>query len=174
MPLRIPSNQIKFNYTAGKEYMFISTHNEYQGHYYELNGKIFAGKEFDLYAPELIKIPVDNKGSSLFNPLLTNAATYLYGKISKNTIFNQEPSSYYFNTTKEDNTFRYFIKKHNNIIIKEINKKTHDQFLNNPLYVSVSLFYNKNFNKEELDKAEKIIPGITTYISTLYVPGVTD
>lgn len=155
--------------------MFATTLKEYQGHYYKLNDKVFAGKEFNPYAPELIKMQLkSNKGISKFNPLLANAATYIYGKISKIVINNQEPPTYYFNTVKENNTLRYFIKKYNSDIIKEINKETYSQFLNNPLYASVSLFYNNNFNQEDLNKAEQIIPGITTYVGTLYVPGATD
>ena len=149
--------------------MFASTYNEYKGYYYTLNGKIFAGEKFNASSPELVKI-----NSSNTNILLTNPSTYVYGKVSKVSVNNREPSSYYFNTSKENNKFRYFIKKHNTNVIKEISKETYDQFLNNPLYVSVSLFYNNNFNKEDLNRAEQTIPGITVYVGTLYAPGATD
>jgi len=176
MPLRIPSNQIKFNYTAGKEYMFISTHNEYQGHYYKFNGKTFAGKEFDLYAPELIKIPVDNKGSSLFNPLLTNAATYLYGKISNTQINNFTPTSIVGKVSQEK-TIRYFTKKINNnpILIKEISKEDYMilQKQPNPLLQIINIQFPPGgyfADQKNLDEAEKQMPGIKAFILSKRAP----
>jgi hypothetical protein len=44
MGIRIPKNQtVESKYTSGKEYMFVSTQNEYKGYYYEMNGKIQPG-----------------------------------------------------------------------------------------------------------------------------------
>ena len=78
MGLRVPQNQIVTSkYTSGKEYIFNSTYREYIGYYYELNGKLFAGKEFSTTSPELIRI-----NSNKVNNLLTHPSTYVYGKIS--------------------------------------------------------------------------------------------
>ena len=57
MGVRIPQNQIVYKHTAGGEYMFESTYKEYQGPYYEMSGKIFAGKEVTTSAPVLVPIP---------------------------------------------------------------------------------------------------------------------
>ena len=55
--MRVPANIITENkYTIGKEYIDKKTHKLYQGYYYELNNKFFAGKEFNNNAPEIIKI----------------------------------------------------------------------------------------------------------------------
>jgi len=55
MALRIPKNQIiTGKYTLGKEYVILSSYAPYQGYYYNLNGRTFAGKEFDPKAPEII------------------------------------------------------------------------------------------------------------------------
>jgi hypothetical protein len=61
MGFRVPKNKIiKSKYTSGKEYMFVSTYREYQGYYYESNGKIYAGETYDSAAPELIRINSSN------------------------------------------------------------------------------------------------------------------
>jgi hypothetical protein len=79
MSLKIPRNIIiEAKYTQGKEYMTIDTYKEYQGYYYELNDKIFAGKEFDVFAPELIRL-----SSNKINPLLTRLSTYAYAALSQ-------------------------------------------------------------------------------------------
>ena len=66
MALRILKNLIVTSkYTSGGEYMFKSTQKEYKGYYYELNGKIYAGKEFKTASYELLKIDIKN-----INPFL--------------------------------------------------------------------------------------------------------
>jgi len=170
MSLRIPSNQIvKSKYTIGKEYMFESTYREYQGYYYELNGKLFAGKEFNNNAPVLVKINLNN-----INPLRTNPATLVYGIISGIKLDNTKINSYYFNVDTTNNVFRYFIKKVNENIIKEINEDTFKQIQSNPIYLSVSLYYQSSFNENDLNNADKKISGLKEYINTTYAPGVTD
>ena len=98
MGLRIPQNQIVANkYTIGKEYMYKDTYREYQGYYYELNNKLFTGKEFNSNAPELILIPKNNNVPSGFNSLLTKASTYVYGRISKTKIKYSDIAPYKLN-----------------------------------------------------------------------------
>ena len=54
--------------------------------------------------------------------------------------------------------------------IKEIDKKTFDQFQNDSLYSSVSLTFKGGFSENELKEAEKKIPGITTFVNSSYTP----
>ena len=78
--MRIPSNIITENqYTAGKEYMYLTTYKEYIGYYYIINDKYFTGKTYNSNSSsfELIKIEKENT-----NLLLTQASTYIYGLIS--------------------------------------------------------------------------------------------
>ena len=61
--MRIPSNIIETGkYTVGKEFISTSDNKEYQGYYYQIGDRYFAGKVFDNRAPELKKI--GNFGSS--------------------------------------------------------------------------------------------------------------
>jgi len=172
MSIRIPQNIIvESKYTQGNEYIFISTYKKYQGYYYEINGKIFAGKEFNIYAPELMKI-----SSNKINNLLTKAATYAYGMLSKQNINKSiEPISYFYNNENSTN-FRYFISKTNvkPSIIKEINEDAFKEYKNNNLYNSIALSYPNKFIESEVIKAESTIPGIKIYLDNTYTPGVTD
>lgn len=165
--LKVPSNQIVYNYTAGGEYIFKSTQKNYQGYYYESNGQIFAGKEFNVYAPELIKNDIKDKK---FNPLLANAATFIYGKVSKFKINNFNPTSI-ISKANINNSERYFAKKISSspIIIKEISKEDFAilQTQPNPIYQTISLRSPEGgyfSNQKSLDEADKIMPGIRDFI----------
>jgi hypothetical protein len=169
MSLRIPQNKIQFKYTIGNEYIYADSYKEYQGHYYEVNNRFFAGKEFKIDAPIIIKKDSDN-----VNRLKLNPKTATYADISGINLTNQKITSYYFNPDMTDNVFRYFTKKINENIIKEINEDNFNLIKNNSMYVSVSLYYQSNFNETEVNEAEKKIPGLKEYINSTYTPGVTD
>ena len=167
MGLKIPSNKISTNYTPGNDYIIKSSYANYQGYYYELNGNFYTGKEYTSTAQELLPV-----NSSKVNKLLRNSNTVVYGAVSKIIMpDNKEPQSYFFDNDTTNIT-RYFIKRMNTNIIKEIDNNTYVSYQNNPSYVSVSLYYP--FNEIELNKAESKIPGIKTFIQTTYTPGVTD
>jgi hypothetical protein len=170
MSLRIPSNQIvKSKYTIGKEYIFESTYREYQGYYYELNGKLFAGKEFNINAPILVKINLSN-----INPLRTNPSTLVYGIISGIKLNTIPPPS----IISKSNIFtekRYFYKKINSnpILIKEINEDTFNSMQSNPLYQTISVGIPKGgffANQSSLEVYDKIMPGIKLFITSELPP----
>jgi hypothetical protein len=161
--MRVPANIITENkYTIGKEFINKKTHKLYQGYYYELNNKFFAGKEFNNNAPELIKIKSDQ-----VNNLLLTAATYVFGSLSKVKLTDQKIPSFFF---RYESNIRYFTAKSNTnpILIKEINKETFNQIKDDPLYLSVLLSYDGGFSDKELNEAEIKIPGIKTFVSTSY------
>jgi hypothetical protein len=168
MGLKIPQSQIiTGKYTIGKEYVVLSTHTEYQGYYYELSGKTFAGKEFNTKAPEIIKIT-----SGKFNPLLSNPSTSLYAKVSDTKLSNKKAIPYNFNYNSNK---RYFTYHTVNKLIKEVNKDNFLSLTSNPIYIIVSLSYIGGFVETELDQAEKQIPGIRVFIDSSYTnPTVED
>jgi hypothetical protein len=158
--MRIPSNIIKTNYTAGKEYMYLSSNKEYQGYYYEINDRFYIGKEFKANSPEIIKIEI-------INTLLAQASTYVYGLVSG--IKSSQLSSPKFNSlsktdldtdTEGDET--YYIKKLNvnPTIIKQINKKTFDELRQDPFHQVISL----KPDRSNLDQADKQMPGLKSFI----------
>lgn len=177
MTLKVPKNIIVTSkYTSGKEYVVKSSSTEYKGYYYEMNGKTFAGKQFDINAPELEKVT-----SSNLNLLLLRASTFLYGKLSNRSIPIDpiKPQSYIFNPTKEDYdkgfATRYFYKKINisPSVFKEISKETFDEFKTNSLYLTTSLKYifgasadQNKYDSVELEQAERKMPGIKAFLET--------
>jgi len=165
MALRIPQNKIvKSKYTTGKEYMFETTYREYQGYYYELNGKLFAGKEFNSNAPILIKINSDN-----VNKLLTNPQTYAYGRVSGTKVKTNKIVSLPQSDTSSliDKGGEYFLQfycsKINSNIIKSIDEQTYVNLQSNPLYKTtyIGTYNNKN---QIPDDAEKQLSGIKTFL----------
>lgn len=168
MGLRVPQSQIiTSKYTSGKEYIFNTTYREYIGYYYELNGKLFAGKEFSTTAPELIKMD-----SNKVNNLLTHPSTYIYGKISGVKINNTKPTSFLY---QYDSNKRYFSYQITNKLIKEIDKNNFDSLQANPIYTTITLSYVGGFDDTELKTAEIKTPGITEFVNTSYTnPQVED
>ena len=179
MAIRIPQNQIQYKYTIGKEYMYKDTYREYQGYYYELNNQLFAGKEFNSNAPILVPIPITTGNNNFlgFNSLLTNAATYVYGKIAKEKLPNNfNPSSYIFqpkfSSVNSRFTNRYFIQKintdPNNISIKEIDEDSYTKIQTNPLFKSVKIIWDTiGDNTNEINKANQTIIGIKEFLQDL-------
>lgn len=164
MGIRIPSNKIQSKYTSGGELMFKETYREYMGYYYELNNNIYAGKEFNSSAPELMKI-----NSPKVNRLLTNPATLIYGKISKIKLPSSVIPSFIYQSNKQTTRFadRYFTQKTNvvPIIIKEIDKDTYNIIKNDPIYVSIIIKWdNEGSNTLTLENAEKQMPGIKKFL----------
>jgi hypothetical protein len=160
--MKIPSNIITTNYTAGKEYMYVTSYKEYQGYYYKINNKFFVGKTFKTDSPELIKIE-----TSKTNILLTQAATYTYGLVSKKTS-QQLSSPKFIPIVKSDldvdteGNETYYAKKVNvnPTMIKQIDKKTFDTLKQDPFYQIVSL----KPDYSDLDQAEKQIPGLKAFL----------
>jgi hypothetical protein len=171
MSIKIPLNLIKYEYTTGKEFVYVISNLKYQGHYYEFNNKFYAGKEFNITNPEIQKITSEN-----VNTLLKQASTYIYGRISNINIKSPiKVSSYQYNSLSP-NDIRYFTTKINvkPTLIKEIDLTTYNLLLTDPLYQSVALSYINGFNETELNNAEQKIPGIKIYLENTYVPGVDD
>jgi hypothetical protein len=168
--IKIPRNIIiEAKYTQGKEYMTVNTYKEYQGYYYELNDRVFAGREFDVFAPELMRF-----SSNKFNPLLTRLSTYVYAALSGIKLNNTIPPSIIAGGSGKDGGLRYFYKKINvtPIIIKETDEETYKNLNNDPLYQFVTVLYDE-FNlpdQNSLDNAEKQFSGIKDFISSIPIP----
>ena len=166
MGVRVPQNQIiESKYTSGNEYMFAKTYKEYKGYYYEMSGKQFAGKEFNVNNPEIIKI--DNKSN---NKLKFNPLTYVYGAISGVNLVSSTVSSIPNSNNSStnagiENIVKFYCKKINQqpIIIKEISEDTYKSLQSDPLYQTtyVGVYQNRN---QTPDDAEKKIPGIKAFL----------
>jgi hypothetical protein len=154
--MKVPKNIIvNSKYTQGNEYMYKNTQESYQGYYYELNGKTFVGKTFDVYSLELVRMTPNN-----FNTLLTKASTYVYGAISGIKIPNTLiPSVVLTNESSEET---YYVRKINEIpySIKQITKETYINTLKDPIYQSVIL----KPDYSNIDQAEQQMPGLKAFL----------
>lgn len=166
--MRIPANIIsKGKYTIGNEYLYLDTHKEYQGFYYELSNKFFAGVDFDPNAKEIIK-----KDSVKVNKLLLNPKTEEYGRISQIQLPTNIPPAPLADTFSGPDDLEeydaYFYKKMvgKNILIKEISKETYGQYINNPIYQVIKVKVNngdKGITSKELDRADREMSGFAIW-----------
>lgn len=159
--MRAPKNIAKVNYTTGGKYLD-SNFNPYVGYYCEVRGKAYPGKVYTGRSKPLI--------------------------LASSLVKNNKVNGYYFNINdfvppedEEGNismggetVLRYFVKYIFAIpvYIKEINFNTYNSIKNNALYQTVVLEYNISaafreggtFNIDEIEQAEKKMPGIKLYL----------
>jgi len=160
--MRIPANLIKTNYTAGKEYMYISSYKEYKGYYYEIRNKFFTGKTYSSNSKELVKIELKN-----INTLLTQASTYTYGLLSKTKINNVKvkgvipPDAHNVNI----DIINFYCKKINTnpVLIKQISEQTYSSLKNDPLYI-ITYIGNYKGNSQTANDAYKQIPELRDWL----------
>jgi hypothetical protein len=164
MALRIPKNLIVTSkYTSGKEYMFKSTQKEYKGYYYELNGKIYAGKEFKTDSNELLKIDINN-----INPFLSRATTSTYGFLSNVNINSGTVHS--LPITNSDESFYepevplFFCKKINETPpkINRISEETYISLQKNVIYQTTFIGNYKGITQTS-DQAYQQMPGLKDF-----------
>ena len=166
MGLRVPQNQIVTSkYTAGGEYLVEDTYRNYQGYYYEYNDATYAGKEFNIKSPVLIK-----KGSDDVNKLLLNPKTAQYAAISGIKIndgkIHSLPKSHTTNSDKGGELFlTFYYKKRNEepTIIRVIDEQSYLSLQNNPVYQTT---YTGTYQgkPKSIDEADKEVPGLKIFL----------
>jgi hypothetical protein len=167
MGLRVPQNQIVTSkYTTGGEYLVESTYKNYQGYYYEYNDVTYAGKEFNIKSPILIK-----KGSDDVNKLLLNPKTAQYAaisgiKINDNKINSLPKLNTTINSDKGGELFLafYYKKKNENpIIIRAISEESYLALQNEPIYQTtyVGTYQGKT---KSIDEADREMPGLKIFL----------
>jgi hypothetical protein len=172
MALKIPQNQTITKYTSGGEYVIANTGVRYQGYYCEVGGKVYTGKEYDISGSLLLIKPT----SENYNQLLSRPDTFIYSAISNvkiNTKIPPKPIVYdplQAIISSEPSAFitRYFVKKINGNIIKEVNKDTFNKINTDPLYQTVTVDFvfapSAAEIPQNLNEAEKTMPGITLFL----------
>ncbi len=136
--MKIPSNLIQTGkYTSGGEYVKEVSNQPYQGYYYELNGVLYAGKEYTKDAPKLVKAQETNQ---LYNNTLDTAIFSLNSGITSQQL--QTPPFYNLpvsDLTYRNTTIRFFAKKINNtpILIREINENAYNSLKNDFIHQTI-------------------------------------
>jgi hypothetical protein len=171
--MKIPLNIITTGkYTIGKEFINTIDKKEYQGYYYELNGKTFAGKEFNENAPELKKITdvsfyFDKINKTYASLTKINPTNIIDPKKIVNRVFDYDAQEQYYYT--------YYAKKLNSnpILIREIDKETYLSLQNNANWQVIALVTNDGDGfilEDEIVRAETIMPGIADWLTS--TPGM--
>jgi hypothetical protein len=163
MAVRVPQNQVvESKYTIGKEYLLVNTYKEYQGYYYELNNKFFAGKEFNTNAPELIKITSDKINNLKLNPKTSTYSNISNANLSDNKIIPSLPIVFNFG-----DAYLYFAKKLNSNPVKIIHISEEDYNNNlgkNLLYSYTKVECNQEWGFNITDQNIKDIPEIEIFL----------
>jgi hypothetical protein len=136
--MRIPKNITSEGlYTSGNEFVDVKTNASYQGYYYELNGKFYAGESFDIKAPEIIKIKQSN---SLFNNLSTAVFSAISGIASQSLISAIVKGNPVTNNGLDHSSNISFYSKQlnvNPILIKSINEDTFLSLQKDAMYQTI-------------------------------------
>ena len=157
----IPANLIVSKYTQGNEFIRTDDYKDYQGYYYEFNGKAFTGKKYSLDSIEIIR-----KNSDQVNPLLSNPSTFNYGAISGVNIPSNPPIASLSNKSNSpnfDTLTRFFYKKYNDNIIKETNENSYKSLQTNPIYQTAFIGTYQG-RTQTIDEANQQIPGIKSFL----------
>lgn len=161
----VPKNVIVTSkYTSGNEFVYAKTSSPYQGYYYEFNGKTFAGKEFNSKNPEILK-----KDSNKVNKLLNrNNSTIIYSLVSGITSQMLSTPSITSVPSIVDRTsikpIRFYYKKVNSDIIKEIDETTYSSLQSQPIYQTTFVGTYKGIT-QTVDQAEQQIPGVKAFLA---------
>jgi len=157
-------------YTIGDEFVLASSKADYQGYYYEFQGKFFIGKTFDAFSPEIVK------KEPTFEMSFEEGEDDNSRSISFMSTSSKFPSLPLNNPNNpvvlaidiQDNTdsFRYFAKQVNTspILIKEISKETFDSLRLNPLYQTLAIPVEVIEDPISLERANKIMFGIKDFL----------
>jgi hypothetical protein len=156
--MRVPSNIIKENkYTLGKELVYAKTYKEYQGYYYEISDKLFAGREFDPKALQLTKI-------SSISKVKLNEKTSIYSNLTKqNQSLTDRIISIPLSIKSE---IKYIVKQLNSSPIRLffIDKETYEREKNNPLYSFTTIYFDSQYGFSITEQNKKEIPEINIFL----------
>jgi hypothetical protein len=166
--MRVPKNIIQTGkYTSGGEFVEELSNKPYQGHYYELNGSLYTGKEYSVNAVKIIKKQNQNQ---LYNSTSTAMFSFMSG-ITSQQLSVPPINSINVNNLSDEGiplgySTRFFAQKINinPIIIKEIDEKSYTSLQGTPLY-KTTFIGNYNGVNQNVDQAEAQVPGLKTFLS---------
>ena len=160
----VPKNVIVTSkYTSGNEFVIAKTSNPYQGYYYEFNGKIFAGKEFNSKNPEILK-----KDSNSVNKLLNRSnSTVIYSLISGVTsqMLSTPPVASVPSIVDRTSikSVKFFYKKYNDNLIKETDENGYKSLQSQPVY-QTTFVGTYNGTTQTVDQANQQVPGVKAFL----------
>jgi hypothetical protein len=158
--MKVPANIISENlYTIGKEFVFADSYKEYQGYYYEISDKFFAGREFNTNAPRLLKLNSDE-----INSLRLNSQTSTYASLKRTRISSSKIPSIPLELTAG---IKYLAKQANLTPIRIIftTEKTYREADKHPEFIFVAIDFEPEFGFKITNEDRKAIPEIDTFLA---------
>jgi hypothetical protein len=160
----VPKNIIiPSKYTSGGDFVNAATNAPYQGYYYEYQNGTYAGQEFNPTASQIIKIdsPKQNK---LLNSLPTAIYSLVSG-ITSQTLSKPAPQSLSSVVDQiSDRPTRFFYKKYNDNIIKEIDENGYKSLQSQPIY-QITFIGTYQGKTQSIEQAESQLPGIKSFLA---------
>lgn len=158
--MKVPANIISENlYTIGKEFVFADSYKEYQGYYYEISDKFFAGREFNTNAPRLLKL-----GSDEIDSLRLNPQTSTYANLKRTRTSSSKIPSIPLELTAG---IKYLAKQANLTPIRIIftTEKTYREADKHPEFIFVAIDFEPEFGFKITNEDRKAIPEIDTFLA---------
>lgn len=157
--MKVPANIISENlYTIGKEFVLADSYKEYQGYYYEINDKFFAGEVFDPFAPRLLKLD-----SSDIDPLRLDPKTSVYAGLRRTRIPTDKIPSIPLDIATGT---KYLAKQigSNPVRIIFTTEKAWRESKKYPGYIITSVYFEPEFGFEITNENRKAIPEIDIFL----------
>jgi hypothetical protein len=170
---RIPKNQIITNQQAVfNEFVYVDSGLAFSGSYHIINGKTYAGANEKTYAqPVLIERPQSNALANVINNVGLGSAAYNLALRNKTTARNLSSISLHPHIVRMNSPLKigvsYYFQKLNdsNHIIKKISYEEGYHLAKDPNNKVILIDFSADNLDEQLTQAEKIIPGITTFVN---------
>ena len=158
----LPSNIITTKYTSGGEFVNALTNVAYKGYYYEYNNRTYAGDQYSVNAPEIVKINSQNH-NRLYNNIQTAIYSVSSGITSKD-IAATPVASLPFSGVDLTSSTKFFYKKYSDNIIKETNEDGYKSLQKNPIYQTtfIGTYNNKT---QTIDQANQQVPGLKAFLA---------
>jgi hypothetical protein len=160
----IPKNNIvPSKYTSGGDFVNAATNAPYQGYYYEYQNGTYAGQEFNPTASQIIRV-----NSPKQNKLLNSLPTAIYSLVSgvtSQTLNKPKPQTLPTVTDKvSDRSTRFFYKKYNDNIIKEVDENGYKSLQSQPVYQTtfIGTYQGKN---QSVEQAESQLQGLKAFLA---------
>ena len=169
---RVPKSQIQENLTAKDgEFVYPSSGLPYTGKYHIIQGKTYAGATQSTFNPP-VKLDVPSSNIMAYVIGAAGFATAAYAVAQKNVnmakgLYDQyKPQQTIQSSSKKTGIHNYLQKSTDpNKVIKEISANDVYQLKQDPINKIVTIDFSSNESFEQLEAAEKIIPGITTFVN---------
>ena len=169
---RPPKSQIQENLmTKGNEFVFPSSGVPYRGEYHIIQGQAYAGANPSTYPTS---IALGKSSDSIMVHVMGNVGFASAGyelaqqniETAKGLYDEYKPQQIVQSSTRKSGIHNYLQKSNDvNKIIKEISSTDVYQYRLDPINKIVTIDFDKDDFQQQLTNAEKIIPGITTFVN---------